>query len=210
MEKEILIFGDSVVEGAYDYEFGGWATRLKLYVWNKYPEYYLPFYIEGISGNTTKDMLNRIDTEIKHRLFEEEYSERAIILAIGENDTSMDKTINKTLIPVEEFEDNLLELIELVKKYKFEVVFIGFGKVDESKTNPTTFDKNLFYKNEVYEQYDALLQMISKEKNCHYVELKRFKENYKDLLEDGVHPNTKGHKVIFEEVKDFLEKEKII
>ena len=35
-------------------------------------------------------------------------------------------------------------------------------------------------------------------------------KDYKSLLEDGAHPNTKGHEEMFVIVKEFLEKKKII
>ena len=34
--------------------------------------------------------------------------------------------------------------------------------------------------------------------------------NYQELLEDGIHPNSKGHQLIFEIVKDFLIKNNLI
>ena len=62
----VLIFGDSITWGAYDPEQGGWATRLRNYFEEKDND--IDVYNLGISGDTTADLLERIEIEAKSRV----------------------------------------------------------------------------------------------------------------------------------------------
>jgi len=67
-------------------------------------------------------------------------------------------------------------------------------------------------KNVYIEKYDSILKTICSKKKARFIEtFQSFKkENYEKLLEDGDHPNSKGHEKIFAIVRDFLVSEKII
>ena len=85
---QILIFGNSIIYGAWDKE-GGWVSRLRKFLDEKNlssgPNFYCLVYNLGISGNTTDDLLERFEFEIKQRLKEDE--ETIILFAIGINDS---------------------------------------------------------------------------------------------------------------------------
>ncbi len=53
---------------------------------------------------------------------------------------------------------------------------------------------------------------MCKENNVDFIDIKTefIRRDYKKLLEDGVHPNTEGHKVIYEIVEKFLSSKSII
>ena len=69
---KILIFGDSIIWGAFDTE-GGWATRLKKYFdENRKEDFNYQVYNLGVSGDTTEDLLDRFEFETKQRINEEE------------------------------------------------------------------------------------------------------------------------------------------
>jgi len=215
---QILVFGDSITLGAWDTE-GGWVDRLKNFL-NKrtlsIPEFWNTDYIEvynlgisSISGENSSSLLERFESEAKRRLGE---YETIIIIAIGKNDSCFLENKKSFLTPPEKFEKNVQKLIKLAQKYSSKIVFVGTAMVDESKTAPIYWDRNMHYKNEYLKQYSEIIKNICKEKKIYFIEVSEtfMKAGYKKLLADGLHPNSKGHEIIFNIVKDFLLKEKII
>ena len=84
----ILVFGASITWGAWDRE-GGWVQRLRNFVDEKNisnPDYDRMIYNLGISGDTTENLLSRLENEVKTRLSEEE---TIIIFSIGTNDFNL-------------------------------------------------------------------------------------------------------------------------
>jgi lysophospholipase L1-like esterase len=84
--------------------------------------------------------------------------------------------------------------------------------VDESKTVPLPWDKEKSFANKFIERYNENIRIFCKKRNVHFVDI--FNEwievDYKNLLKDGLHPNSAGHKKIFEDVSDFMEKKRLI
>src|SRR3989344_2210257 len=122
----LLVFGTSTVYGAWDSE-GGWVQRLRRYLDEKQlanPELYYIVYNLGVSGDTSRDVLERFDSETKNRL-EGSNDEIVIVLAIGSNDSIVNNKTNKTNIPIEDFSSNVEQLILKAKKYADKVIFVG-------------------------------------------------------------------------------------
>ena len=214
----ILVFGDSIVFGNWD-EQGGWANRLKSFYMKESlnnSDYYYMVYNIGVSGDTSREILERFEYEIKHRLWEREETgekeEIIIILSTGKNDAAFIKSRNSLNISINDFETNIKQLLVIAKKHSVKVVFVGPALVDESKTIPTKWDSNIEYSNENIEKYNRIIISVCKEKKIYFINIyEEFKKlDYKRLLEDGVHPNSTGHKKIFEIVRDFLLKEGIV
>ncbi len=216
---QILVFGDSVAWGAWDRE-GGWVQRLRKYVDEKTlaaPEFcntdFHQVYnlgISSVSGENSTDLLKRFKVETKPRAFGED--EIIFVFEIGDNDSMFLKDKNSFAVPPEKFEKNLRKLIEMAKKYSSKIVFVGTAAVDESRTAPISWDKNMFFKNEYIRKYSEIVKSVCKENKIRFIDIygKFEKMNYKKLLEDGLHPNSEGHKIIFETVKGFLLKEEVI
>ena len=203
----ILVFGDSLVYGAWDLEKGGWVNRLRLFLDKeniKKSEFYYSVYNLGVSGDTSKDVLKRFEIETKHRLRDE----LVFLFGVGTNDSAWMHSKNNFWIPQMEFEENIRKLISIARKFSSKIVFVGMVGVDESRVDPILWDKDKSYKNEYIRKYDELLEKICNEEKVGYIKL--FGKISKELLEDGLHPNSEGHKKIFEAVRDFLTKNKII
>jgi len=210
--KEIFVFGDSVVYGIWD-EQGGWVSRLRRFLdkssKRKRPEYLI--YALGRSGGRTDELLKRFEFEFTHITWKNR--ETTIVFQVGINDVAFTNSKNDFRIPFQEFSKNIQKLIDVARKFTPKIIFIGLMPVDESKTNPIPWDKDLFYKNKYILDFDKAIKKVCKKNNVYLVEVfNEFfeNENYKNLLEDGLHPNSKGHEKIFKIVKDFLIKEKII
>ena len=197
MEKIICVFGASSTWGAGDYDKGGWVNRLRLYIDKRIKEGgdYIELYNLGISGNTTRDILKRFESEMKAR------DPDLIILSIGDNDSA--------LVPLEEFEKNIDTIAKLAKKQCNDVVFIGTKPVNEKLTTPVKWDKSLSYTNEKLREYNKKNREIAEKHNILFLDLFGVIDPEEDL-DDGLHPNSKGHEKLYQKTKSFLEKNKLI
>lgn len=204
--SQILVFGDSITYGAWDKE-GGWVQRLRRFLDEKTltePDFYYLTYNLGISGDTTDDLLKRFEFETKQRMKEKE--KMVIIFSIGGNDAIFIDNKNQYQISQERFRKNIKKLINLAKEYASKILFIGLLPADESKTIPIPWAPDYSYKNEHIIQYDKIIKSICQENEILFIDIfnKFINLDYKNLLEDGQHPNSVGHQKIFEIVKDFL------
>jgi len=209
---QILIFGDSITYGAWDKE-GGWVQRLRRFLDEKNltsPDFYCVVYNLGISGDTSEDLLERFEFETKQRL--KEHKETIVAFAIGINDSQFVHSEGNHRVPIKKFKNNLQELIKLAQKFSLKIIFVGLTPVDEEKTTPIPWNSDKFYKNEYIEKYNQVIKKVCEENKIYFIEIfKKFEATgYQELLEDGLHPNSKGHKRIFEIVKDFLIKNNLI
>lgn len=208
----ILVFGTSITFGAWDRK-GGWVERLKNFFIKKFlsdKNFRYLVYNLGISGDTTEDLLERFEFEAKQRLKEGE--ETIVIFEIGGNDSQFIHSQNSLRILPEKFRQNIQNLINLAKKFSSKIIFIGHSPVDETKTTPIPWNRDKSYKNENVSKYNEIIKSVCQENNVYFIEIfeKLSKLGYQNLLEDGLHSNSKGHQKIFETIKDFLIKNKII
>lgn len=199
----ILVFGDSIAYGAWDFDGGGWVQRLRKFIGeqslNTDIEQGRLVYSLGISGDSTQELLLRFENETKSRLDED--FQTIIIFAIGLNDSQFIKSENKHKVSLSEFESNLLKLITQAKKYTPKIAFVGLTSVDEKKTDPIPWNPIKSYKNEYVEKYNSSLEKICAKEAVDFIKIEKFNN---DSFEDGLHPNSPGHKIIFERVKDYL------
>lgn len=203
----LLIFGSSITWGAWDKQ-GGWAQRLKSYCDNKAAETgydnYTAVYCLGISGDDTVDLLDRFDIEVKARVDEEEKT--LILIEIGINDSQYVLAENNHRVSPEEYRQNLLKLIEKSKQHQADLILVGITPVDDTRVDPTPWTPGKSYRLEFVEKYEKILKEVSQEQNIPFVEiLSKFKEkDFKSLLTDGLHPNSEGHQVMYDEIKRYL------
>jgi len=210
--SQILVFGDSVAYGSLDRK-GGWAYRLRKKIDKKVIDsgmrFYCVIYNLSIDGDNTKGLLKRFEREVKIRLLEDE---TIILFAIGGNDSCFIKNKNNFITPAAEFKKNIIKLIDLAKKYSKKIIFIGDNPINERKTSPVFWDENMYYKNEHLERYNKIVKSVCKENKVGFIEIfeEFMKTDYKKLLEDGLHPNSKGHEKIFKIVKACLLKNNLL
>lgn len=209
---QILIFGASTTYGAWDLE-GGWAQRLRKYLDKKiinsnYELYYLVYNL-GIDGDTTRGILKRFESEAKPRIWEDE--ETIFIISIGINDTIFNNKDKSFKCPSKIYKKNLKRLLKLAKKYSEKIIFVGSTPADK-RVDPIPWVPDCSYKNKYIKEYNKIAANIAKENGNLFIDVfKKFEKlDYKSLLADGVHPNSKGHEIIFENIKDFLINNKVI
>lgn len=194
MEKTICLFGDSITWGAWDPEKGGWGTRLRSFFETN--DYEVVLYNCGVCNDTTSSLLKRLVVECSARRPD------IIVFSIGINDARYINTIGKPEITLDKFEQNYIALLELANKYTDKIVCLGLANIDESRTMPCSWDTEKFYSKENVQRYDARIREICQNNSTEYLPII-------DLLgagdlDDGLHPNSKGHEKMFERIKELL------
>ncbi|MCW6160113.1 MAG: GDSL-type esterase/lipase family protein [Candidatus Micrarchaeales archaeon] len=209
-----MIFGDSSVYGAWDNN-GGWVNRLREPIDVKNlvdPDIAYFVYNLGIPGNTSVDVLKRFEAEYKERLYPGVTQETIVIFGFGANDSMVSIAKDTSTVPIREFESSVNRLADLARERTKKVIFIGPAPVDESKVNPIPWDKGYAYKNARIKEYDNVIKAVCRKKNIMFFGLfdELLKLDYKTLLEDGAHFSPAGHMVIYELVREYLTKNKIL
>jgi lysophospholipase L1-like esterase len=205
---QILIFGDSLTYGAWDKE-GGWVQRLRKYIDEKYPQKH-EIYNLGVSGDTSKDILERFEIETKARWWQ---TPHVIIFQIGTNDSALlASKRNSEWVSPKEFERNVRKLIFEARKITEKVFFVSEPSVEEKKTRPVPWAKDVSYTNDNIRKYNEIVKEICDKEKIGFIDiLPDFKkQDIGQLLQDGVHPTNSGHEIIFRTVRDFLVKNKVI
>jgi lysophospholipase L1-like esterase len=209
---EILVFGDSIAYGAWD-ERGGWVQRLKERLdatMRADPSIDNLLYNLSFSGGNTEMLAARADFEIRHRRIEGE--RMAIIFAIGINDSVFFTGEKRNAVPLGRFAGNIRRLSATARKYSRDVAFVGLTPVDESRTSPVPWVESMNYLNEHVARYDAEIRKACGEDGVPFIDvLGPFRaSDYRSLLDDGVHPNERGHERICEMVWAHLDRMKIM
>lgn len=209
----IIIFGSSITWGAWDKE-GGWAQRIKSLADKKaaesnYNDEYTTVYCLGVSGDNTEDLLRRYEIELKARLSEDE--KNLVLIEIGINDSQFILNENKHRVSKEDYRENLLKLSEITKSQGANLIFVGLTPVD-SRVDPIPWKQSATYRLDFIKKYDSILKDVCEEQNLPFIELlsKFDNKDYQNLLTDGLHPSTEGHKIMFEEVKNYLESKNLL
>ena len=210
----ILIFGASITWGAWDKEQGGWANRLKLYFDRQTIDsnfankvYVYPL---GVSGDTSEDLLKRFKGEIEDRI--EEDQDTLIIFSVGLNDSQVNLAPNQNRVSNENYEKNIKQLTDIASKFTKKILIVGLTPVNESKVNPTPWIPNWGYTNEQIEKYNKILANICKINSLGFIDILAVfsKQSGKLLSSDGLHPNSEGHNLIFNLLKNYLADNKLL
>ncbi len=192
----ICVFGDSTAWGAWDMEKGGWVNRLWFYIGQK-TDGDCEVYNLSISGGTTQTILDRFEAEAKIR------DADALIFQSGGNDACLLGKAGSNRIPLEQFRRNLEKIISWAKNLTTNIAFVGFDIVDETKTTPVPWG-DFYYTNSEIERYNKEMEKVCNEQGILFLDI--FNLLSKEDLEDGLHPNVRGHEKTFVMAKDFLEK----
>lgn len=191
----IIVFGDSITYGASDKEKSGWVNILRLYLENCEDKKY-KVYNMGIPGQVTDKLLERFRFECNFRF--DKNDKTILIFAIGINDTQF--VNGEDRIDIENFKENIIELIRQAKQYTNDIHFIGLTNVDESRVTPLPLSITKSYLNLKIERFDNELEKICRSEMTNYIKMYNFLTI--DELADGLHPNSKGHQKMFENIKE--------
>lgn len=205
MERRIVLFGASTMAGFWDPR-GGWFSRLREEVdryqlENAHNHYQM--YNCSISGDTSEGLRRRINTELKARNHEKK--QMFTLISIGGNDAqySIDNKGYKT--DIEDFRENFNEILDIAEELSDKVAVISGKPMNWSKTDPCEWDDGIAYRRKDILRYENVKKQICERKDIVYIDLmeKIDEQDFKEKLEDGVHPNEEGHK----QMKRILKKE---
>lgn len=208
---QIFAFGHSITQGYWDTE-GGWVQRIRSLLDKKSlenpDEYYFEVYNLGVSGNDSKQVLNRFESEIEARISED--NDTIVFFQLGANDIQYFNEEYRLRTPKEEFEENILDLISKARNYADKIIFVGDPMIAIEGPIPWADEKEL--SDSRLKNYTDTVRRKCEKEDIYFVDLRSqyTKQQWSEKLEDGCHPNTQGHKLIFEKVRDKMREEKII
>ncbi len=203
--------GSSLVYGVGG-ETAGWADLVKqhiharMYAEDGVGEKYEVFNF-GKSGETIGFAKDAFPTLIKA------YGRGQKIITIvstgGNNSKAEDKPDNFVSTP-EAYEGEMGELLDLLLQHSHEVIFVGSGFVDESKTNPKTNPLTgglTYFSNKRREQFADITKQLCAERKISFVDVTVAEDEWrkKYLYKDGVHPNQAGHQLIFKALRPVID-----
>lgn len=207
----VLVFGDSITQGYWDTD-GGWVERIRKH----YDELQLKdlrnndeptLFNLGVSADTTEDILKRIRPETVVRT--RHGDKPVVIVQIGTNDSS--KQEGSIKVDIEQYKQNLVNIIEEVKPISSKLIMIGSSAGDDKLTMPV-FWGNYFYPNKQIKTYENAMCEVAAERQIDFIpvfnDFKAALDEGNDLLADGLHPNNDGHQlvadIILPELNKFL------
>ena len=193
IKGNVCVFGDSIVWGAWDKEFLGWCNRLSKYCMMIYEDD-CTVYNLGIPSDTTTGLLKRMENECNVR------NPQTIIVSIGINDAIYLNREKYILTDSETFMKNVQNIIDICKSYTNNILFVGLTKVNEDFTNPISWDNNQSYFNENIEKYNEKIKEICIENNVEFLDIFNLLDE-ENINIDGIHPNERGHEIIFNNIK---------
>ena len=193
-----IIIGDSITYGIGDLETGGWATMFKKHIVSSDNSKVCNnlVHIIGFPGAISTDILNKID--FIYNTYHNEGFKNVIILSIGINDT---QEFNGNLrCDIDQYKLNIEKIVNYTLNKNIELTVLGLTRIE---SNEKFFWKpNKYYDNKTILEFDNELKNICEKSNIKYISMK-------DVLQkgdyiDGLHPNTNGHRKIYETVKNVL------
>ncbi len=199
----VLVFGDSITYGAWDTE-GGWVERFKKDAHRQTVESGGGKKVQvinlGIGGDSSTKILKRMKAEIEAR-----YSASwpfVFIITYGANDER--STDGKVETPLEQFESNTKTIISLAKTHSDKILFVGALPIGRE----TVTFKDKEYSDQRIKEYEEALRRLVEGAGLEFLPVRQtFEQASTDELYsyDYIHPNDKGHKLLYQIVKPKLE-----
>ncbi len=203
---QIFFFGSSNIYGAGG-ENGGYADIVKqklhtrMYGKHGDAEKYEIFNF-GKSGATTDFVISLLPTIL------DSYGrngEVIVILNVGGNNAKAEDTPNNYVSTLEEYTNEMTSLLDLLKTKCTQIIAVGGGCYDESKTNPKAnplTGGRSYHTNERKKAFEQRFKKLCQERNVPFVGIDESEEEWKEkyLYVDGLHANTNGHQLIAEKV----------
>ena len=203
---KILCFGDSVTFGEIDTESSGWVDQLKqdyITLQASSTRQDISIYNLGIGGETTDGLCVRFEVEFNARF--KKGLDTLVMFSYGANDIVIHK--DKNIVPITYFIRNLKRCIQAAQLNGAKVFLLGLTPISHSIDGVINQHDKLRHSKDV-KKYNSALEDLSKETKSFYLNTyEKFVSNDKNelLSGDGLHPNTAGHKVIYQMVKQELE-----
>lgn len=160
----IIVLGDSLAQGFHDEHKGGWVEELKTHFME---DGIVSVFNLSVSGFTTEDILMLIKRgELESRMKGGFGKNVMFVVAVGSNDAGL-HGMGRPVIEEEKFESNLKAIIQSLEAeaykyaYQSDIMFLGLTEVDETRSCPVEWDKDLFYENRRIRRYDDIIGRVA-------------------------------------------------
>ncbi len=205
----VLIFGDSIAQGYFDDDAGGWAGRIAAHYQKQTLKDLAGEWVEvfnlGVSGDRAAGVLNRLRRETEARRLIDD--EECIVLAVGINDSMLRD--NRAMIDEYDFQKTYEKLLDEALKLAPRVICAGLTAVNESETDPWPYSRTgKQWKNNRINLFEDTIKQSAERKEVAFVPLhdEFLKRSQKTgMLADGLHPNAAGHEFIARELLAAIE-----
>lgn len=161
----------------------------------------------GIPGEVTSRLTERANKELSDRIkLADTGKNNLVIIAVGINDTNDDNWMTGKKTSPDDFKRNIVNVVTTINSFECKSIILGTTPIDEKKY-AERFPNRL--ENKTIQVYDQYLFEVSKAIKIPYISLfsPLTDSSYTSTLIDGIHPNSKGHEMIFQIVKEYLTKE---
>lgn len=198
----IVFFGDSVTDTCRfvksEYPYGsGYVLMVDAHINTNYTDMNIKVINKGISGNRTKDLVARVDSDVNA------YHPNTVFVLIGVNDVWRRYDCNDPT-STEQFIKNYKTFLDSIKKANPGVNIVIM--------TPFTLPSNdwvLALTDELKEKTQAILDIAS-EYNLDVIPLHEILPSYGKIItpemvaRDGIHPTLVGHAIMSEKILDYL------
>lgn len=198
----IFVFGDSIAFGFNDENGVGWVDRLKAdYIQRSLQtEEFMKVYNLAVSGHDAEQVSTMIQSEVDHRGDDE----GILILALGVNEARA--TSEQLVHSWDQQKSFLNQAVIAAKQACPAVIVVGCTPSLDRKTTPVSWDDNHYRCDDIKKVNDYLEETASKH-GLDFVSVwdEFIMSGIEELLPDGLHPNAKGHEIIYNRVKEQLD-----
>ena len=165
----------------------------------------------GVPGNTTALALQRFQKDVL------DHNPSLVVIQFGINDSAVDvwkdPPIKKPRVELPVFLMNMESMIDLIQDQNGEVILMSPQRMSWSKKTRELYGKPPYVSddedgfNVILDTYVAGLRELAVRKNVRFIDINTayskhssdYGEPYSKLLnQDGMHPNDKGHKLVFD------------
>ncbi|MDN5341803.1 GDSL-type esterase/lipase family protein [Oceanotoga sp. DSM 15011] len=208
--ETLLFIGDSITDSGATYkepdEIGnGFVRHINDFLKIKNPEKKLNIINKGIGGNKSIDLLKRWEKDVIKE------NPDLLFIFIGTNEILGKYFEDPFISDIDIFELNLINMIEQTNK-KTNIKLMNLIPYTKKIKNQFLFGKDLYSKENLeIIKYNKTIEKIANHYNLTYINLyedfKKLDDLDIDLTIDGIHPNSKGHMLIFTKILKTLKKE---
>jgi acyl-CoA thioesterase-1 len=182
----LAIFGDSIAWGSWDPEAGGWAARLKCEYMQRLPpenepDAYVGVYVSATPGHRVADVAARLDNDLAA------IKADWVAVAIGTNDAAHK---DHPSTPADDFRRSYKEVIDRCNASAERVVAL---------TTPNVIGEACGYTNIELQAINEIIGSVCAETSVDVIDLHGLLGD-SDVVADGVHPNSRGHELLFRHV----------
>ena len=206
--SKVVMIGDSVTDAGRDHPYGegrgeaigkSYVGIVEAWLTSVYPERNIRVINMGISGNKTRDLLNRWQTDVI------DLKPDWVTLMIGINDIwrQFDKPLQKEIhVYIDEYEANMIKLIEETLKVTKNLVIISpiFMELNKEDAMRNAADRYTEVCRKLAEKYG----LIFVDAQSKYDEFLKYRHPM-SISWDRVHPNQMGHTIIARSILNALE-----